>query len=135
MQLTVELNDEKLKQAVMGGIEKLSEEAITELAKAAISEYLTKPDVIWDLIFKKPTNFGSYRAMETRTEPADWFINMISNTFSSEEIEEYRQQIFKTLEEKREGLIVNALAKAFSQTLMTFDMQEAIYDYMAKRNG
>lgn len=134
MQLTVELNDDELKNAIVGGIEKLSNETITELAKTAISAFLSKPDVIWDLIFKKPGNsYNSWR--ETRNEPAPWFTDMLTNSFSQEEVEQYRKMIFNTLEEHKRDIVVDAMAQCFSKSLISYDMQLQLAHLLSERYG
>ena len=134
MQLTVELNDDELKNVIVGGIKNLSDETITELAKTAVSAFLSKPDVMWDLIYKKPSSsYGGFR--ETRSQPAEWFTNMLTNSFSPEEVETYRKMIFTTIEEHKKDLVVDAMAQCFSKSLISYDMQLQLARLLSERYG
>lgn len=116
MQITVDINDESLKAAMEKGISGLSNEQLTEMAKEAMQAYMMDPKNINDIIFRYRNSFSS---PELRPE----LFAMLTKSFTKEEVEEYRQVLFRTIDKHGDRLLVKTLAEIFGNLLMTEDMK------------
>lgn len=85
MTLSIDINDQELKEVVEKGIRELSSETVGEIAKEAILNYMQDPEVMKNLLFESERNYG-YTCFK---EPQKWFLNLFSNCFTPEEISEY----------------------------------------------
>ena len=120
MQITVNIDDGELQEIIKKGIGNLSEETINGLAKEAISNFLQDKRVIEALVFNKQSyGYGGY----DYSNPQQWFLDMISNSFTAEEVSEYRDKIYRTLEENRKNIIIETMANVFSKSLVNSEMQ------------
>lgn len=123
MQITVNLNDEELDELVTNGIKNLSETAIQEIAKEALTAYLAKEMVMEKLIFEKRQYYND------NWTPREWIIAMLSKGFNGDEVAEYRDKMLDILKDdkKRQGLLTDTLAKALSSVFFSHDMQSEFY--------
>lgn len=121
MKLSIDIDDNELNEAITKGIKGLSSETITELAKGAVSEYLTTPNGIKDVLYKKADGY--------RQEPKirDEVYKMLANSFSEEEIAKYRKILFDTLEKEGSNLLLAALSKAISDLMCDSSFKEGIF--------
>jgi hypothetical protein len=115
MQITVDINDDALREAMEKGVKSLSEETLTEMAKEALQAYMLDPKNIDDLVFWSRRNGYYNQNAEVRPE----IMKMLMNSFSKEEIEEYRQKLFQVIDKHGDQLLVRTLAEIFSGMLMT----------------
>ena len=125
MQITVDINDESLKAAMEKGISGLSNEQLTEMAKEAMQAYMIDPRNINDIIFRYRNSFSS---PELRQE----LVDMLTKSFTKEEVEEYRQVLFRTIDKYGDRLLVKTLAEIFGNMLMTEDMKHKLCAQMWK---
>lgn len=130
MKLSIDVNDEELSKIIENGIKGLSNETITEIAKNAVSEFLSDPKVICSLVFEKL----SYCNVPDYDKPRNWFLNLLKNSFSSDEIKEYSQKFLSILDENKSQIIINALALAFSESLLDSDLKTMIYRSFSEIN-
>lgn len=112
MQITVNIDDAALNKALERGIQGLSNETITDMAKEALQAYMMDPNNLKDIIFSE--RYG-YSQPEVRKE----IINALMNSFTEDEIKEYRQKIFETIEKRGDHLLTQTLAQIFTNMLMT----------------
>lgn len=119
MQITVDINDESLKAVMEKGIIGLSNEQLTEMAKEAVQAYMMDPRNINDIIFRCR---NSYSIPELRPE----LFTMLTKSFTKEEVEEYRQVLFRTIDKHGDRLLVETLAEIFGNMLMTEDMKSKL---------
>lgn len=130
MKLSIDVNDEEFSKIVENGIKGLSNETLTEIAKNAVSEFLTDPKVIGSLAFEK----HSYCNVPDYDKPRNWFINLLEKSFSMDEIKEYSQKFLSILDENKSQIIINALALAFSESLLDSDLKTMIYRSFSEIN-
>lgn len=123
MKLNIDLDDNELSEVVENGIKGLSDEALTDIAKKAVTEYLSDPNVMSTIAFGK----SSYSSYPNYDSPRQWFIDLLKNSFSADEIEEYRKKLFDHLNKQKDQIIVKALSLAFSEALLSSDMRNNIY--------
>ncbi len=129
MQITVDINDDALREAMEKGVKSLSEETLTEMAKEALQAYMMDPKNLKDLVFKNLLGNGYYNQnVEIRPE----IMKMLTNSFSENEIEEYRQKLFQVIDEHGDQLLVKTLAAIFGNMLMTEAMQNELSVQMWK---
>ena len=113
MKLSVEIADSVLDGAVQKGIEGLSNETITQIAKDAISSYLSDPKVMEKILFKERQYFSS------ETELRKEIVKILENSFTADEVEKYRKMLFAAVEQRGEDIMIRTLASIFSNMLMT----------------
>ena len=119
MNLTINVDDQEFSKIIENGIKGLSNETITELAKNAVSEYLSNEKVIQTLIFEKD-RFGYGTNLNI---PRCWFIRLIENSFSIEELAEYRKKFFNLVDRDGKEIVISAIAEAFANLLVNDDMK------------
>ena len=127
MQITVNIDDEALNNALERGIQGLSNEMITDMAKEALQAYMMDPRNLKNIIFSERTGYG-YSSPEIRKE----IVNALMNSFTEDEIKEYRQKIFKTIDEHGDRLLTQTLAQIFTNMLMTESVK---YELAAQINS
>ena len=113
MKLSVEIADSVLDGAVQKGIEGLINETITQIAKDAISSYLSDPKVMEKILFKERQYYSS--GPELRNE----IVRILENSFTADEVEKYRKMLFAAVEQRGEDIMIKTLASIFSNMLMT----------------
>ena len=115
MNLTINVDDQEFSKIIENGIKGLSNETITELAKNAISEYLSNERVIQALAFDKERwGYGSEFG-----RPRDWFVRLLGNSFSQEEVAEYRKKFFNLVDKNGKEIVISAISEAFANMLIT----------------
>jgi len=119
MNLTINVDDQEFSKIIENGIKGLSNETITELAKNAVSEYLSNERVIQALIFEKD-RFGYGTNLDN---PRGWFIRLVENSFSIEEIAEYRKKFFNLVDRNGKEIVISAIAEAFANLLVDDGMK------------
>ena len=120
MKLSIEIDDNELNEAVTKGIKGLSDETITDLAKGAISEYLTSQRGIDSVLYEKRDSY--YREPRIRDE----VYVMLKNSFTPEEVAKYRAMLFNVLEHESSNLLVAALAKSISDLMCDSSFKEGL---------
>ena len=130
MTLSLEINDEELNEMVSQGVKNLSEETIADFAKQAISTYLSDPKTIEYILFDRHGSNGYYYA--DYSNPRKWFLQMLSNTFSEEEIKEYRSKFLSAVDNNKNEIIMGVLATMFSSMLLQDNMKYDLARVMSK---
>jgi hypothetical protein len=128
MQITVDINDDALREAMEKGVKGLSEETLTEMAKEALQAYMLDPKNIDDLVFRHRRN--GYYSQDADVRPE--IMKLLMNTFSKKEIEEYRQKLFQAIDKHGDQLLVRTLAEIFSGMLMTESAKMELSNQMLK---
>ena len=130
MQLTINVDDHDLKTAVERGIAALSTETISDLAKEALTAYMMDPKNMRELIFRK-SSYGYSNEPVVR----DYVQKMIANSFSAEEISNYRQKLFDVIEKDGNQLLTSTLAQIFSNMLMSETVKMDLAQRFAEMAG
>lgn len=130
MQVTINIEDHDLKTAVERGITALSTETISELAKEALTAYMMDPKNMRELVFRK-SSYGYPNDPVLR----DYVQKMITNSFSAEEISEYRQKLFDVIEKDGNQLLTSTLAQIFSNMLMSESVKMDLVQKFAELAG
>ena len=120
MQITVNIDDESLKAAMEKGIQGLSNEQLTEMAKEAMQAYMMDPRNLENIVFYK----RNYITGTDKIRPE--IMKMLLDSFTKEEVEEYRQKIFKLIDVYGDRLMVRALAEIFGNMLMTEEAKQKL---------
>ena len=128
MQITVDINDDALREVMEKGVKGLSEETLTEMAKEALQAYMLDPKNIDDLVFRYRRN--GYYSQDADVRPE--IMKLLMNTFSKKEIEEYRQKLFQAIDKHGDQLLVRTLAEIFSGMLMTESAKMELSNQMWK---
>lgn len=138
MNLTINVDDQEFSKIIENGIKGLSNETITELAKNAISQYLSNERVIQALAFDK----GSWGYGSEFDRPRDWFVRLLGNSFSQEEVAEYRKKFFDLIDQKGNEIVITAMSEAFADMLVTSSMKtdlqiafQKVNDHERRLNG
>lgn len=119
MQITVNINDEALTTAIEQGVRGLSNEQLTEIAKEAVTAYMMNPNNIEEIMFER-----NIFTRETKVRPE--FLKMLTNSFSQNEIEAYRQKMFDIIDKHGEKLLTDTLAKVFASMLLTEEFKNEL---------
>lgn len=120
MQITVNIDDESLKAAMEKGIQGLSHEQLTEMAKEAMQAYMMDPRNLENIVFDR----RNYITGTDNIRPE--IMKMLLDSFTKEEVEEYRQKIFKLIDTQGDRLMVRTLAEIFGNMLMTEEAKDKL---------
>ena len=126
MQLTVNIEDNDLNEVITKGIKGLSEETLTSIAKEALMSHLMSQKGLEAMIYEPPKNY-----YDTRKLNKD-IIQMLTNSFAKEEIENYRQKLFQVMETDGYGLMRDVLAKVFIGMMVTDEFKSELQNTMIK---
>lgn len=131
MNLSIEINDEELSEIIEKGIKNLSDETITEIAKGAVSNFLSDKQTIASLAFQR-INYSPYNRVIDYDSPRQWFVDLIKSSFSEDEVKEYRQKLLKTLDEEKDQIVLKAISRAFAKALVTEDFRNEVYNVLCR---
>ena len=126
--LSFEISDEDLNEIVKKGVKNLSDETITSIAKEAISAYLTQERVLDGILFE---NYGGYSRYD---EPKRWFLDMLKNSFSDDEVKKYREMFLSTVRANRQEIVVEALGQVFADKLVNDQMKHEMIRAFSNMN-
>lgn len=122
MQLTINIEDKELNELVTQGVKGLSEETLTDLAKQALMNYLTSKEGLEAIIYGAPSRYyGESREMRS------YIVKMLTESFTKEEVEQYRQKLFQTMEKDFGKLMTDTLAKVFVNMFCTNEFKSELY--------
>ena len=127
MQLTINIEDKDLNELVTQGVKGLSEETLTDLAKQALMNYLTSKEGLEAILYGAPTRYYG----ETR-EMRSYIVKMLTDSFTKEEVEQYRQKLFQAMENDFGKLMSDTLAKVFVNMFCTNEFRTELYASMYK---
>ena len=85
------------------------------MAKEAMQAYMMDPRNLDDIVFDR-------RNYRIRPE----IMKMLLDSFTKEEVEEYRQKIFKLINTRGDQLMVRTLAEIFGNMLMTEEAKDKL---------
>ena len=128
MTLSFEISDEDLNEIVKKGVKNLSDETITSIAKEAISAYLMQDRVLDGILFE---NYGGYSRYD---EPKRWFLDMLKNSFSDDEVKAYREMFLGTVRANRQEIVVEALGQVFADKLVNDQMKHEMIRAFSNMN-
>lgn len=121
MQLTVNIEDKDLNEVITKGIKGLSEETLTELAKEALMNHLMSEKGLEAMIYEPTRNYYDRRDLNRNIQ------SMLTNSFTKEEVEEYRQKLFQVMEKDCDRLISDTLTKVFINMMVTEDFKQELW--------
>lgn len=125
MQLTVNIEDKDLNDLITQGVKGLSEETLTDLAKEALMNYLTSKEGLEAILYGAPSRYyGESREMRS------YIVKMLTESFTKEEVEQYRQKLFQTMENSFDKLMSDTLAKVFINMLCSSEFKNELYSNM-----
>lgn len=125
MQLTVNIEDKDLNDLITKGVKGLSEETLTDLAKEALMNYLTSKEGLEAILYGAPSRYyGESREMRS------YIVKMLTESFTKEEVEQYRQKLFQTMENNFDKLMSDTLAKVFINMLCSSEFKNELYSSM-----
>lgn len=125
MQLTVNIEDKDLNDLITQGVKGLSEETLTDLAKEALMNYLTSKEGLEAILYGAPSRYYG----ETR-EMRSYIVKMLTESFTKEEVEQYRQKLFQTMENNFDKLMSDTLAKVFINMFCSSEFKNELYSSM-----
>lgn len=133
--VNLRLNNETLATLISKGIEELPKETIHQLAYSALSEALKDKDVLNNLLFCRKEHSYGWDTSEVR----GWIVEMLAGTFSKEEVKEFREKILEVLKKNHRDVVVDALARTFTDNLFGATFQQnviqTIRDEMHRENS
>ena len=122
MNFTINIDDETLQKSLEQGVLKIDPERVAELAEKAVFEYLQQPRVIEQILFEKS---GYYNGSDYNN-PRRWFVEVIKECFSSEDVIPFKKQVLETVNSRGESIVVKTMAEVFSSMLMNDDMKNKL---------
>ena len=120
--VNLRLNNEALATLISKGIEELPKETIHQLAYSALSEALKDKEVLNNLLFVKDRSSYGW----DRSEVRGWVVEMLANTFSNEEVKEFREKVLEVLKKDHRDVVVDALARTFTDNLFGATFQQNV---------
>lgn len=121
MQFTIDINNDVLEKMVNDKISKFTEDEIEGIAKQVIINYVTKPEIMERIIFctEKDWN-GCYNS--NRTKLSSFCENLISRSFSDEELRNYREKLYEEIKAiNKEELVSDVMYKVFCKNMFTME--------------
>ena len=127
MQITIDVDNAKMEEIVSEGVNELPKETLASVAQAAIAEFLKDKGVVESLVFESVRRDYYYgNTVVDYDRPRQWFKDMISSAFSSEEVEKYRKIIFDTIENETPKVLEKAITRCFADMLLDCDLKKRI---------
>lgn len=127
MTASIEISDKNLNEIILKGINDLDKEVVADMAKEALRKYLENPETMQMLLFDYEKSCYSQRYYR---DPQKWFLDLFKEGFTEDEVKEYKENFLKTIQEKRDGLIIEIFANLFSRMLVTdqfkYELRDAI---------
>ena len=133
MNITLNLDDELLENAVNKGIRELSTAEISEIAKKAISEYMKSDSVISRVVFETHREWnGEIRV--NREKLREFSQRLIERSFSDDELKAYREKaISKISELPIRDIITEAITKVLIDSMFYLNNKEILINEIIGR--
>ena len=133
MNITLNLDDELLENAVNKGIRELSTEEISEIAKQAISEYMKSDSVISRVVFETHRGWNGEISVN-REKLSEFSQRLIERSFSDDELKAYREKaISKISELPIRDIITEAITKVLIDSMFYLNNKEILINEIIER--
>lgn len=120
MQISVNIEDEKLNEILKAGIENADKDVVGRLATAALEKAFSDENIVGRMLFKV---VGEYGGKVTFGEPRDWVENAVVKAITSEDMAKWRAAFLDIVDRNWKCMIMSALAEVFASNLFTFQNQ------------
>lgn len=123
VKVTLSLNNEMLAQMISKGIQDLPKEVIHTLSYEAVKNALQDKEFMKHLLF-----YSECRGYDwwDHAQPQPWFAEMLSKSFTDEEVKEFRDGIVKVLRDDYHSTVTTALTNCFMRKLADFDFTDSV---------
>jgi len=123
VKVTLSLNNEMLAQMISKGIQDLPREVVHTLSYEAVKTALQDKEFMKHLLF-----YSDYRGYDwwDHAQPQPWFAEMLSKSFTDEEVKEFRDGIMKVLRDDYHSTVTKALTNCFMKKLSDFDFTDNV---------
>ena len=134
VKVTLSLNNEMLAQMISKGIQDLPKEVIHTLSYEAVKTAMQDKEFMKHLLF-----YSEYRGYDwwEHSQPQPWLAEMLSKSFTDDEVKEFRDGIVKVLRDDYHSTVTKALTNCFMKKLSDFDFTDnvkaIIYHTLAER--
>lgn len=123
VKVTLSLNNEMLAQMISKGIQDLPKEVIHTLSYEALKSALEDKEFLKRLMFTaRDTSYNWWDHAALR----DWLVELLSKSFTDEEVKEFRDGMLKVLKTDHKQIAVEALTDAFMKKLSDFDFESQV---------
>ena len=131
---TIKLNNEMLAQMISKGIQDLPKEVVHALSYEAFKTALQDKEFLQHLMFVNKD--GGYNWWD-KSELRQWVVDLLSRSFTDEEVKEFRDGVLNVLKTDRRQIVVDAMSNCFMKRLADYDfnmqVECVIHDIMSKR--
>lgn len=123
VKVTLSLNNEMLAQMISKGIQDLPREVIHTLSYEAVKTALQDKEFMKHLLF-----YSEYRGYDwwEHSQPQQWFAEMLSKSFTDEEVKEFRDGIMAVIRDDYHSTVTKALANCFMKKLSDYDFTDSV---------
>ena len=111
MQISVNIEDEKLNEILKAGIENADKDVVGRLATAALEKAFSDENMVGRMLFK------------VTGEPRDWVENAMMKAITSEDMAKWKAAFLDIVDRNWKCMIMSALAEVFARNLFTFQNQ------------
>lgn len=133
MQISINIDDEKLTALVKKGIEEIDRESLGKVVNEALKTVFTDPVVVKKMMFECSRDYygkEQYGAFQA------WVQEVIAAAITPEDLEEFKKPVIDTVREHGRDMLMKVLADTFAKTLFTENNQvllkHEIYDLLYK---
>lgn len=124
VKVTLSLNNEVLAQMISKGIQDLPKEVIHTLSYEAFKTALQDKEFLKHLMFvSSGSSFNWWDSANLR----QWVVDLLSRSFTDEEVKEFRDGVMKVLKADHRQVAVEAMANCFMRRLADFDFNTQVH--------
>ena len=123
---TLSMGNKMLAQMVSDGIQGMPKEIGHTLSYEALKTALQDREFLKHLLFKSDNSFWG------GAEVRQWVVDLLSRSFTDDEVKEFRDGIMKVLKTDHRKVAVEALTNAFMRKVSSFDFDSEVNSIVRK---
>ena len=123
IKVTLSLNNEMLAQMISKGIQDLPKEVVHTLSYEALKSALQDKEFLKHLMF---VSSGSSYNWWDSASLRQWVADLLSRSFTDDEVKEFRDGVMKVLKTDHRKLAVEALTNVFMRRVSSFDFDSEV---------
>lgn len=127
MNITMEIKDEEFIKAINGAVEDIPQEVKIELVTEALRGYLSKPEVMRQVLFIERSNSYSYKVEYI---PNDILKGLMESGPIKDHLDEIQNTMLTYILENMQELMIKSFTSAIANSLMPHYFTESIASSM-----
>lgn len=120
MQISINIDDNKLSELVSKGIEEIDRETLGKIVNEALKEVFKDEEVVRTMLFEKSTDYyGKTRYGGLH----DWVQEAMAQAVTESDYAEFKSQVYAIVKEHGQKMLLEVLTKTLVSNLFNYDNQ------------